>query len=269
MAKIKSMKNIFDLSNKVIVITGGYGHIGSGIVEGLLNFDAIVIVAGRDKDKFRERFPSQNDNLYFEEFDISKSGEYFSNRFNDFINKYKKIDVVINNAHYTKGNSQLELSDEDFLYSIDGVLGSIHKSIKAIVPIYREFGFGKIINISSMYGHISPNFDNLYKGKGCEKYVNPPHYGAGKAGLLQLTRYYASLLGKENIFVNAISPGPFSKNQIQNDNPEFINRLKSSNPLNKLGVPEDMIGPVVLLSSNASNFITGQNICVDGGWTIW
>src|SRR5690606_23508417 len=159
--------------------------------------------------------------------------------------------------------------DEDWAYSLDGVLGSIHKSIKASVPLMLKQGGGKIINISSMYGHVSPNFEALYKGDGCEKYANPPHYGAGKAGVIQLTKYYASLLGKNNIYVNSVSPGPFSKEKIQNDNPIFIERLKKSNPLNKLGHPDDMKGIIVLLSSAASNFITGQNFAVDGGWAIW
>src|SRR5690606_2795411 len=161
------------------------------------------------------------------------------------------------------------MTDDDWEYSMDGVLGSIHKSIKAVVPIMRLQGGGKIVNIASMYGQVSPNFDKLYRGDGCEKYTNPPHYGAAKAGVIQLTKYYACLLGKENIYVNAISPGPFSKVSIQEETPIFVERLKSSNPLNKLGVPEDLIGVVVLLSSNASNFITGQNFAVDGGWTIW
>jgi len=101
------------------------------------------------------------------------------------------------------------------------------------------------------------------------KYTNPPHYGAAKAAVLQLTRYYAVLLGEYNIQVNAISPGPFPKTKIQHENPVFIERLKSKNPLNKIGTPEDLAGVLVLLSSHASDFMTGQNVQVDGGWTIW
>lgn len=263
------MKGLFDLKDKVIIVTGGYGHIGSGIAVGLLYFGAKVIIAARDHEKFKRSFPEVHDNLFFEHFDISEKGKYFVDKFKEIAETYGKIDVVINNAHYAKGNSQFEMSDEEFEYTLTGVLGSVHKSIQAIIPIFREQQGGKIINISSMYGHISPNFEKLYIGGNCEQYANPPHYGAGKAGVIQLTKYYASLLGREGIYVNAVSPGPFSKEKIQEENPLFIERLKSSNPLHKLGKPEDMVGVIVLLSSNASNFITGQNICVDGGWTIW
>lgn len=264
------MKNIFDLTGKVVLITGGYGHLGAGITEGLLQFGAKVIVAGRTKEKFYDKFKeNSSDQLFFEHFDINEDSDYFKSRFVSIAKQYGGLDVVINNAHAAKGNSQLEMADEDWDFTLNGVLGSVHKSIKAAVQIMQKQGGGKIINIASMYGHVSPNFDKLYKGADCERYTNPPHYGAGKAGIIQLTKYYAALLGKENIYINAISPGPFPKVQIQQDNPEFIDRLKSSNPLNKVGYPEDMIGVAVLLSSDASNFITGQNISVDGGWAIW
>ena len=264
------MKDIFNLTDKIALVSGGYGHLGSGMVEGLLSFGAKVIVAGRSQQKFLERFKNNNSpNLFFEELDISQDSQYFKNRYLELKNKYGSLDIIVNNAHFARGNSQTDMSDEDWEYTMNGVLGSIHKSIKGVLPIMRKQGGGKIINIASMYGHISPNFDKLYKGENCEKYTNPPHYGAAKAAVLQLTKYYAVLLGKENIYLNAISPGPFSNINIQEENPIFIERLKSSNPLNKLGIPEDLIGVVVLLSSNASNFITGQNFKVDGGWTIW
>jgi gluconate 5-dehydrogenase len=128
---------------------------------------------------------------------------------------------------------------------------------------------GKVINISSMYGLVSPDFDSLYKGEGCEIYTNPPHYGAAKSAVLQLTRYFAALLGEYNIQVNAIVPGPFPNVAIQIANQAFIERLKSKNPLHRIGKPEDLYGVIALLSSSASDFITGQAIQVDGGWTIW
>jgi NAD(P)-dependent dehydrogenase (short-subunit alcohol dehydrogenase family) len=115
---------------------------------------------------------------------------------------------------------------------------------------------------------VSPDF-RLYEGDGCEAYINPPHYGAAKAAIIQLTKYYASHLGPYNIQVNALAPGPFPNEKIQKENPEFVRRLKEKNPLNKIGKPEDLAGVIILLSSSASDFITGQTIQVDGGWTIW
>jgi gluconate 5-dehydrogenase len=160
------------------------------------------------------------------------------------------------------------MADNDFLFTLDGVLGSVHKCIKAVLPYMKKNYEGKIINISSMYGLVSPDF-KLYEGDDCEKYTNPPHYGAAKAGVKQLTKYYAVLLAKYNIQVNAIAPGPFPSLTVQKDNPEFIERLKAKNPMNKIGVPEDLDGSIILLSSKASGFMTGQILQIDGGWTIW
>ena len=131
----------------------------------------------------------------------------------------------------------------------------------------KQQGFGKIINVSSMYGLVSPDF-RLYEGDNCERFLNPPHYGAAKAAMLQVTRYYATYLGKHNIHVNSITPGPFPNLSVQAENPVFIERLKAKNPLGKVGTPEDLTGVCLLLSSSASDFITGQNFVVDGGWTI-
>jgi gluconate 5-dehydrogenase len=238
------------------------------MVEGLLSKNAKVIVAGRSKEKFNIRFDAiDKRNLFFKQIDIL-NGDSIVRCINEIANEFGKIDVLINNAHNAKGSGQENMSDEDWSYTLDGVLGATHKCIKVVIPIMKKQQFGKIINISSMYGMISPDF-RLYEGDSCEKYTNPPHYGAAKAGINQITKYFAVLLGKYNIQVNAISPGPFPKVNIQHDNPIFVERLKMKNPTLKIGKPDDLKGITILLSSNASDFITGQIIQVDGGWTIW
>lgn len=265
MAKIT---DIFNLSGKTAIVTGGYGHLGKGMVNVLLSCDANVIVAGRNKEKFTNTFATYSgNNLHFHEIDIMSS-ESIEKCFADVHEKFGTIDILINNAHTAKGSGADDISSDDWAYTMDGVLGSVYKSIKTVMPYMKKQRSGKIINISSMYGVVSPDL-GIYEGDDCEKYLNPPHYGAAKAGMIQLTKYYAVYLGKFNIQVNCLTPGPFPKEQIQKDNPEFIDRLKQKNPLNKIGVPENLAGPVVLLSSQASDFMTGQNIIVDGGWTIW
>ncbi len=261
--------DIFNLKGKVSIVTGGYGHLGKSMVESLLLLGSKVIVAGRSKKKFNEVFDGiSNSKLFFHEIDIMSAPDIDS-CFSNIHSEFGRIDVLINNAHSAKGNSQECMNDEDWSYTMEGVIGSVHKSIRSIIPYMREQKSGKIINITSMYGLVSPDFENLYSCNDCEKFTNPPHYGAAKAGMIQLTKYYAVLLGKENIHVNAISPGPFPKNNIQKENPEFIRRLENKNPLKKIGKPENLKGVVALLSTSASDFMTGQVIQVDGGWTIW
>lgn len=260
---------IFNLNNKIAIVTGGYGYLGKGMVDALLSCGCNVIVAGRSKDKHIKAFAEYSgNNLYFQEIDIMSS-ESIETCFSEVHKIFGRIDILINNAHSAKGNSQGKMSDNEWNYTMEGVVGSTFKAIRAIIPYMKQQRIGKIINITSMYGIVSPDFENLYTGENCEKYTNPPHYGAAKAAMIQLTKYYAVLLGKYNIYVNAVSPGPFPNRLVQKENPEFINRLKSKNPLNKVGSPKDLAGIITLLSSSASDFITGQTFQVDGGWTIW
>ena len=116
-----------------------------------------------------------------------------------------------------------------------------------------------------MYGHLSPDY-RLYENV---PQSNPPSYGASKAGIIQLTKYLASFLSKYKIRVNCISPGAFPFPEVVSKYPEFVERLNSKNPMNRIGKPEELKGVVGLLCSNAGSYINGQNICVDGGWGIW
>ena len=114
-----------------------------------------------------------------------------------------------------------------------------------------------------MYGMVAPQFEVYEKHP---QFLNPPHYGAAKAGVLQLGKYYASYLGTMNINVNTITPGPFPSDEVK-ENKSFVSALEQKTSLKRVGLPEDLAGAFVFLSSEASNYITGQNIIVDGGWT--
>lgn len=260
--------NVFDLEGKVAIVTGGYGHLGSTMARAMAEYNAKVIIAGRSEEKFEKAFlEEERKKIEFREMDITNSNS-IAKCINKVYKEFGRIDILVNNAHTAKGNSQENMDDADWAYTMDGVVGSVHKAIRAIIPVMKKQSAGKIINITSMYGMISPDF-KMYKGDDCEAYTNPPHYGAAKAAMIQLTKYYAVFLGEHNIQVNAISPGPFPSTKIQQENPAFIERLKNKNPLGKIGKPEDLAGVILLLSSKGSNFITGQTIQVDGGWTIW
>jgi gluconate 5-dehydrogenase len=123
---------------------------------------------------------------------------------------------------------------------------------------------GKIINISSMYGLVSPDF-NIYDK--FPNFFNSSQYGASKAAIIQLTKYYANFLASKNIRVNCISPGPFPAIEVQKHE-SFIHLLKHKVPLGRIGTAEELRGVIILLASNASSYITGQNFIIDGGWTI-
>lgn len=255
------MKSL-SLNEKVIVITGGHGHLGAAISLGLLEAGGKIVVLGRDQDKFESKFHDHN-NIFFENVDIS-STQQVAEAFAKVYSKFQRIDVLINNAYFMKGNDPEHVTDEQWAYSLEGTLGTLHRCIREILPFFKKQGHGRIINLSSMYGMVSPDF-RVYPDL---LSANPPHYGAAKAAVLQVTKYFACLLGKNSILVNAVSPGPFPSEQVQKDE-KFIQALSSRNPLGRIGKPEELAGVFVLLCSDASSYITGQNFVVDGGWTSW
>lgn len=252
----------FDLKDKVVIVTGGYGHLGKAITESLVFHNAIVYVLGKDKVKFDESFKS-NSNLHFVSCDIADSNN-IGKSLEEVLTKEGRIDSVINNAFYCKSQSSEQLLNDEFAYCLDGTLSSVFRVIKALIPIFKKQQKGKIINVSSMYGVVAPQFEiyNEYP-----EYLNSSHYGAAKAGVIQLTKYYASYLGQHNIHVNCVTPGPFPNYKVQ-EKQDFVKLLEKRTCLGRIGTPEDLAGAFVFLVSDASNFITGQNIVVDGGWTI-
>ena len=153
------------------------------------------------------------------------------------------------------------MSKEDFNYTLDASLTSVFNCIKMIIPFLHKGS--SIVNVSSMYGVVAPDF-KVYSES--QEYLNPPHYGAAKAGIIQLTKYYASLLGENEIRVNSVSPGPFPNKTVQ-ENSIFIKELEKRTVFGRIGLPEEVAGIFTFLMSDAAGFITGQNFIVDGGWT--
>jgi len=136
--------------------------------------------------------------------------------------------------------------------------------IQACLP-YLKKTEGSIVNISSMYGMVAPD-PVMYEGTPFPP--NPPNYGAGKAALIQLTRYAAVQLAEDNVRVNSISPGSFPDESVQEED-NFVERLEKRVPLGRIGQPKEVGNAVAFLVSPASSYITGHNLVVDGGWTVW
>jgi len=262
MKAIESMYRL-EVTNKVMIVTGGYGHLGKAIVLGLVAHGAKVYVMGRDPEKFQKNMSLLSDKATFVSGDISDS-ESIRTAFNSVWKQEGRIDVLVNNAAYSRGQLPEELSDQDWSIGVDGVLGSVFRCIRTIIPYMKEQKHGKIINVSSMYGMVAPDFA-IYDD--ATEFLNPPHYGAAKAGVLQLTRYFASYLGKYGIQVNSVTPGAFPSETVQQDR-KFIDKLEKKTLLGRIGKPKDLAGAFVFLASDAANYITGQNIVVDGGWTV-
>lgn len=252
------VENLFDLSGKVIAITGGYGYLGKSITLGLLSHGATVWVLARNKEKFQQSFQnikSGSERLHFCFCDISRI-DSIQAAFEMIIKNSGSLNGLINNAFYMSGRKNKKFNVEDWDSGIEGILSSTYWCILEAIPYLKQSANGRIINVSSAHGMLAPE-KNMLK---------PPQYGVAKAGVIQLTKYFASYLGPDKITVNTITPGPFPSDKVQKDH-EFMERLISKTCLHRIGQPEELMGAFVFLSSNASDYVTGHNLVVDGGFT--
>ena len=255
---------LFSLKGKTAIVTGGCGHLGRAMVAALADAGASVWVAGTNHDKFLRVFGSDT-TLHFVKIDIMDSTS-IREAFTAVAAEAGQIDVLINNAaqYAGIGKKSEELSDDDWVRCIEGIAGSTYKCIREVLPFMKAGG--SIVNIASMYGIVSP-YLAVYEPP-CEASLIPVNYSAGKASVIQMTRYFGTYLIDRKIRVNSISPGPFPSPKVQ-ENKVFADRLREKNPSHRLGDPEDLKGAVLFLASDASKYVVGQNIQVDGGWTIW
>ena len=259
-------RKLMDMTGKVCIVTGGIGYLGRENVKILQDFGATVVCADIRDSEDRWKDSENAAKADFVACDIS-STESIAACFKTVYEKYGRIDVLVNCATYGAGHgkdSQIEfMSDEIWFDGIDGSLSSVFRATREVIPYMKEKG-GSIINYSSMYGVVSPDL-RIY---GDNPQKQPPNYGAGKAGVAQLTRYCACALAEYNIRVNSVTPGPFPNPANQTDE-EFNAKLASKTMLGRFGKSYEIAGAILLLASDASSFMTGSNITVDGGWTAW
>lgn len=265
MIKISDLHN---LQGKTALVTGGSGLLGSQIAEVLAEHGANIIIASRNLDGCKQKcdeikaaFPSVKTAAI--ELDLTLP-ESIKSCVQSSLDAFGKIDILVTCAWSGKKNSWDSITDEDWNYDIEICLNGVFRLIKAATQALRD-SKGVILNIGSMYGHVAPDY-RLYEDV---PQANPPSYGAAKAGIIQLTKYLASFLAKDGIRVNCISPGPFPFDHVIDQFPVFKQRLCDKNPMGRLGKAHEIKGAALLLCSDASSFMTGQNICIDGGWAVW
>ena len=260
--------NIFDLKGKTVLFTASGSHLGGAMSEALACFGANMALTSRNVEKsnaqandFEKRFGGEHIGLAL---DISDP-QSIKKAVNKAAEKFGGIDILVNNAVHSVTEMLHEISRERWIEGIDGSINGVFNIVREVLPLMMNQKKGNIINIGSMYGMVPPDYQ-IYEGTGVS--CNPPCYGVGKAGFIQLTKYIACYYAKYGIRANAISPGPFPAPKVQ-ENSDFINNLCKKTPAGRIGQPGDLQGIIVLLASDASSYINGQNIAVDGGWTTW
>ncbi len=262
------MKRQYDLKNKTVVITGGAGLIGSAFSKACSEHIANVVIVDIDAKKGHNlvkelKKETGNESIIFQKCDITNVND-IQDLINITLNKFKTIDVLVNNAYPRNKNYGRKFEDvtyEDFCENVNMHLGGYFLTTKEISKVMIKQNNGNIINMASIYGFSAPRFE-IYKETDM---TMPIEYAAIKGAIVNLTRYLASYLGKYNIRVNTLSPGGVFNNQPESFIKKYSEKVVSEKRMENT---DDLIGTLIFLVSDASKRMTGQNIVVDGGWTL-
>lgn len=242
-----------EFHNKIILLTGSEGKLGKIIKKTFLNLGAKVY--GIDVKKSKKK------NIFRADISKEKSVEKIIKQ---IIRSNGKIDVIINNAGVSVYSplEKRKSSEIDFTLKVN-VKGVIN-IIKSYFKFHKKNKLKscKIVNISSIYGVVSPDL-RIYSNK---DNINSEIYGASKAAVIQLTKYFATMFGKNNILVNSISPGGIRD---KNHSKFFISKYKKRVPMNRLAVEQDIMGAIIYFSGSGCTYTTGQNLVIDGGLSTW
>ncbi len=259
-----TLRELFSLEGKVALVTGGAGHLGRAMSEALAELGARVVIASRNLDNCQEVADSLGEGHLALVLDIS-SADSTRGVVAEVIELTGRTDVLVNNAYSGPAVKIEEATEDDFAESLSKGVTAYFVAAKECWRFMREHGGGSIINIASMYGMVG-SYPDAYEGT---EFCSPPNYHAAKGAVIHLTRHLAVYWAKDNVRVNAISPGPFPRPDQQSSFVEVMSRLKAKSPMARMGEPPEIKGAVALLATDAGSYITGHNLVVDGGWTAW
>lgn len=279
---MKKYEQQFSLKDKVIIITGGGGLIGMKHAEAVMEGEGIpvlldIVATGMERvvNSLKEEY---GDNIKVETFvtDITKKDALYEIR-DVLLEKYGHIDGLINNAANNpkvEGGSKnlaatkfpefpVDIWNDDIAVGLTGAM----LCCQVFGAVMENQGKGAIINISSDYGIISPN-QNIYRKEGVpedEQIIKPVSYSVVKHGIMGLTKYLATYWGLKGVRVNTLCPASLLNGQ----DPEFVKKLSSLVPMGRMSNPDEYIGTVLYMLSDASSYMTGATVVLDGGRTIW
>lgn len=242
-------------------VTGGSGLLGRETAKGLADFGATVYIVDISDKNVKNLIC--NSNIKYIECDIT-SKESIDETISKVVTSSGRLDILVNTAYPRTKDWGLKFEEVPFdswQKNVNDHLGGYFLVCQAAARQMKRQGGGSIINFASIYGVVAPDF-SLYEGT---VMTMPAAYSAIKGGIISLTRYIATLYAPYNIRANTVSPGGIQDKQPRS----FVEKYSSKTPLGRMGTPQEFVGTVIYLASDASSYVTGQNIIVDGGWTAW
>jgi 2-dehydro-3-deoxy-D-gluconate 5-dehydrogenase len=251
--------NLFDLTGKVAIVTGGNGGIGLGMAEGIASCGANVVVAGRNPEKAAtalETLRAHGVQATFVAADVTSKAEC-QKLVAETLSAFGRLDILVNNAGTSIRKMPQDFTEEEWHHVLDTNLTSAFLCSQAAYPAMKQAGAGKMINIGSMM--------SLFGAP----YATP--YASSKGGIVQMSRALATAWAKDNIQVNAVLPGWIDTDltkRARQQVTELHANVEKRTPAGRWGVPHDMSGIAAFLASKASDFVTGAAIPVDGGFSI-
>ena len=261
----RTLQEQFALSGRVALITGGTGHLGTAFSTALAEAGASVIISSRDGKRGQEaadQLPSPGGATHHGVTLDQMNGDSVASGFAAAVEAAGQVDVLVNNGLDAQGKDLTEISFDEFAEHQGNNAGYFALARLFRDHIVKRGTSGSVINIGSMYGQVA-SYPDAYEGI-CS--ASSVAYHALKGGTIHMTRHLAAYWAQDGVRVNCLSPGPFPGAAA---NPEMVKRLITKSPMNRMGEPSELKGAIVFLASDASSYMTGQNVTIDGGWTAW
>jgi gluconate 5-dehydrogenase len=260
-----TVHELFDLAGKSALVTGASGYLGRAIATALAEARATVVVSSRDLDRARDAaaaLPGRPGATHHAVQLDHMDPESIEQGFAQAVEAAGGIDILVNNGHEALANDWTTVTADEFTRQLANATGYF-----LLARLLRDHAVARrapacVILLGSMYGLVA-SYPEAYEGL---VPASPVAYHTLKGGIVHLTRHLAVYWAPDRIRVNCLSPGPFPSPAA---NPEMVRRLCDRSPMKRMGLPHELKGAAVFLASDASSYMTGQNVVIDGGWTSW
>ena len=260
-----TVRELFDLTGKGALVTGAGGYLGGAMARALAEAGATVAVSSRElarAEALAASLPASGDSAHqavqMDHMDEASVKDGFARA----VDRLGAVDILINNGHEPLASDWTDVTGEQFTRQLANATGYF-----LLARWLHDHAVGRgapasVIMLGSMYGLVG-SYPDAYEDI-CP--ASPVAYHALKGGIVHLTRHLAVYWARDGVRVNCLSPGPFPPPRVP---AEMVDRLRDHSPMKRMGLPHELKGAVVFLAGDASTYMTGQNLVIDGGWTAW